>query len=332
MWYNKNMNKQTKITYRMIERLSKIHEMIKTGNFPNSNDFANETESSAATISRDIEYMRDRMNAPIKYNYVQKGFFYTKNYEPNFQNYLSEKDLNTLIAAKNLLSHYKNTPIYKEACNIINLISESSINKNTALIDRITVAPTEEVAINQNLWNVIQDALNKNLILKFDYTNRWGKLTEQRKVHPYQIVLDNGICYLFGFDELRNAERIFSLSRMKNIILTEQKFNLPKDFEFNNRLGNSNFGGFFSSKKEHYKIEFYGEARTIIKERKWAENQTFKESKYKTTIEFESTQSLKIKNWVLSNGSNARPIKPDWLFEAWKQNVLEMSRMLNWPF
>lgn len=101
----------------MIERLSKIHEMIKTGNFPNSNDFANETESSAATISRDIEYMRDRMNAPIKYDYVQKGFFYTKNYEPNFQNYLSEKDLNTLIAAKNLLSHYKNTPIYKEACN-----------------------------------------------------------------------------------------------------------------------------------------------------------------------------------------------------------------------
>lgn len=62
----------------MIERLSKIHEMIKSGNFPNSNDFANETESSAATISRDIEYMRDRMNAPIKYDYVQKGFFYTK--------------------------------------------------------------------------------------------------------------------------------------------------------------------------------------------------------------------------------------------------------------
>ena len=45
-------------------------------------------------------------------------------------------------------------------------IFEYSINKNTALIDRITVAPTEEVAINQNLWNVIQDALNKNLILK----------------------------------------------------------------------------------------------------------------------------------------------------------------------
>lgn len=61
----------------------------------------------------------------------------------------------------------------------------------------------------------------------FDYTDRWGKQTEQRKLRPYQLVLDDGVCYLFGFDELRNAERIFSLVRMRNAVVTDEAFELP---------------------------------------------------------------------------------------------------------
>ena len=63
----------------------------------------------------------------------------------------------------------------------------------------------------------------------FDYTDRWGKQTEQRKLWPYQLVLDDGVCYLFGFDELRNAERIFSLVRMRNAVVTDEAFELPED-------------------------------------------------------------------------------------------------------
>jgi len=76
-------------------------------------------------------------------------------------------------------------------------------------------------------------------------------------LRPYQLVLDDGVCYLFGFDELRNAERIFSLVRMRNVCVTETAFDLPEDFEFSNRLENANFGAVFRQKSEHYKIEFY---------------------------------------------------------------------------
>ena len=92
---------------------------------------------------------------------------------------------------------------------------------------RITVAPTVETTVNQDIWKAIKDALNKNHILQFDYTDRWGKQTEQRKLRPYQLVLDDGVCYLFGFDELRNAERIFSLVRMRNAVVTDEAFELP---------------------------------------------------------------------------------------------------------
>ena len=312
----------------MLERISYIHRKIKSGCYPNTKQLAFELESGIATISRDLDYMRDRMFAPIEYDFTHKGYYYTKAFEPSMQNYLSEKDLRVLLSAKVLLSHYKNTPIYDEACSVLDLLSTSAMNgKNTALLNRIAVAPTVETAVNQEIWSAIQDALNKSHVLQFDYTDRWGKQTEQRRLRPYQLVLDDGVCYLFGFDELRNAERIFSLVRMRNVCVTETAFDLPEDFEFSNRLENANFGAVFRQKSEHYKIEFYREAQMVVKERKWAENQTITESDGKTTIEFYSTQFLKIKVWVLSNGCNAKPIAPAWLVKEWKRHASEMGKM-----
>lgn len=323
------MSTQTKITYRMLERISHIHRKIKSGCYPNTKQLAYELESGLATISRDLDYMRDRMYAPIEYDFTHKGYYYTEYFEPSMQNHLSDKDLRVMLSAKTLLSHYKNTPIYEEACSMLDLLSSNAMEgKNTALMNRIAVAPSVETNVNQEIWNAIQDSLNQNHILQFDYTDRWGKRSEQRRLRPYQLVLDEGVCYLFGYDELRQAERIFSLIRMKNAVVTEDEFELPDDFEFESRCKDGNFGAVFSKKTDHYVIEFYNEARLIVKEKIWADSQVFKEDDNKTTIEFDSSQFLKIKAWILSNGCNAKPIQPEWLVNEWKRHITEMSKML----
>ncbi|MBR4599399.1 MAG: WYL domain-containing protein [Treponema sp.] len=323
------MSSQTKITYRMLERISHIHRKIKSGCYPNTKQLAYELESGLATISRDLDYMRDRMYAPIEYDFTHKGYYYTEDFEPSMQNHLLDKDLRVMLSAKTLLSHYKNTPIYEEACSMLDLLSSNAMDgKNTALMNRIAVAPTVETNVNQEIWNAIQDSLNQNHILQFDYTDRWGKKTEQRRVRPYQLVLDEGICYLFGFDELRQAERIFSLVRIRNAVVTEDEFELPKNYDFESRCKDGNFGAVFSKKAEHYVIEFYNEARLLVKEKIWADSQVFKEDENKTTIEFDSSQFLKIKSWVLSNGCNAKPIQPEWLVKEWKRHVEGMTKLM----
>ena len=108
---------------------------------------------------------------------------------------------------------------------------------------------------------------------------------------------------------------------------TDEAFELPEDFEFSSRLVDGNFGAVFKQKSEHYKIEFYREAQMVVKERKWAENQIIKEEDSKTIIEFDSTQFLKIKAWVLSNGCNAKPLEPEWLVKEWKKHAVEMAKM-----
>lgn len=152
------------------------------------------------------------------------------------------------------------------------LTSASISGKDVFLLKRIAVAPTEEVFIDEKLWETIQISLSKNQIIKFDYVDRWKK-KRKPKDSPYQLVLENDVCYLFGFDEMRNADRIFSLSRIKNAEIIEETFTLPEDFEF------------------------------------------------------DSIQALKIKDWVLSAGCNARPFEPQWLADEWKRNAQEMSKM-----
>lgn len=79
--YIKYLGKGKKITHRMIERLLQIHGKIKSGCFPNSKQLAYDLETSEPTINRDIEYLRDSRGAPIEYDHVNRGYYYTEDYE-----------------------------------------------------------------------------------------------------------------------------------------------------------------------------------------------------------------------------------------------------------
>lgn len=75
------MTKSTKLSTRsMIERIIFINKKIGDGTYPNAPKLSKELEVSIATISRDIEFLRDRLNAPIEYDSYYKGYFYAMPY------------------------------------------------------------------------------------------------------------------------------------------------------------------------------------------------------------------------------------------------------------
>ena len=76
-------------------------------------------------------------------------------------------------------------------------------------------------------------------------------------------------------------------------------------------------------------IEFYNDSRQYVKECIWAENQKITEydDENRTEIRFVSSQGLKIREWVLSQGANARPLKPDWFVKDWKHQIDEMRKL-----
>lgn len=69
-------------THREIERIVEIHELISNGKYPTTGKLAKLLECSTSTISRDLEFLRDRLYAPYEYDTSKRGYYYT---DPNFQ-------------------------------------------------------------------------------------------------------------------------------------------------------------------------------------------------------------------------------------------------------
>ena len=65
-----------------IERMARIMAEIQAGIYPNAQKLAEKLEVSAKTVQRDIEFLRDRLRAPIEYDARRWGFYFTHTLGP----------------------------------------------------------------------------------------------------------------------------------------------------------------------------------------------------------------------------------------------------------
>lgn len=315
----------------MLERLSKIHAKIKSGCYPNSQQLAFDNEVSLPTISRDIQFLRDRFGADIQYDAAQRGYYYASDFDMPL-NMISTKDIISLSLAKQLLSQYEGSPIFNEISNIIDFLSDSQGIGKADFLKRVAMPPLPKVLVNELVWKSVMECLQGNTILKFDYNGRWNTSTTHRMLRPYQVLLQDGMYFVFGYDEnaddCKGGERLFNLSRMKNLENTGRSFELPENFEFASRCGGGRFGAFKEAKKVHYEIDFYDDARQYVKDCVWADDQEFSEieEEHTTTIKFTSSQSTKVLEWVLAQGVNARPIAPAEFVERWRNEIRGLAK------
>ena len=183
---------------------------------------------------------------------------------------------------------------------------------------------------DEKIWEQILSAMHGNQIVEFDYSGRWNTATKHRRVHPYQVLLDQGRCFVFGYDENaagESKERLFALNRIRNLTVTDATFELPEDYEFSSRCEGGRFGSFIGEGPVDFVVDFYGDAREYVKECIWADNQKIEEfdEEEKTRISLTTSQVLSVKEWVLAQGANAVPVSPDWFVDEWKEIVQGMA-------
>jgi predicted DNA-binding transcriptional regulator YafY len=321
----------------VLSRVYFIDREIASGKYPNVNDLANEYGVGTATIYRDIDYMRIMLNAPIEYSAKERGWYYSEKTFRLPARFAAANDMLALGMAKSLVSLYKDTPLYESAIRLLNDITaplspdDNDDGERAAWYEkRIIVPPVASSPVNSETWDVIVDAMRENKIITFEYKGYVDNNYKTRLVRPYQLLFDTGVWFLYGYAEERSAIRIFYLSRMKHVSLTNETFKLPKDFDYCAQNEGSYFG-IFAGEKKRFKIAFDAFAAKSIQDRLWAKDQkiTELENDEGITIEFTSTQYGKVLSWVLSFGSEASPIEPPELVEQWKENIFELYEYIN---
>jgi predicted DNA-binding transcriptional regulator YafY len=322
----KSLPRRTKLS-----RIYFIDREIASGKFPNTRDLAKKYETSIASISRDIAFMRDTLNAPIEYDTFHRGYYYSEKRYRVPAAFATSEDMLALGLAKTFLSLYRDTPLYETAKQFMDGIAAPlEDGEDPAWYEnRIVVPPPASAPVDSAVWDTVLAGLKGNKIIVFDYRNAWNEETLGRRVRPYQLLFDSGVWYLYGFSEERKAIRTFSLCRIKNAATTGDSFKLPKDYDYCSLPDGSNFGVFAGTEVYTFKIRLYNEAALWVKERNWAKDQSFTDTEDGTVITFISTQYDKVREWVLSQGCYAKPLEPQELVDNWKWHIEELAGMAN---
>jgi predicted DNA-binding transcriptional regulator YafY len=309
-----------------LPRIYRIDEMIASGQYPSTKELAKAYETSMSSISRDIEFMRDSLGAPIEYDALHRGYYYT---EKTFRlpgSFTTAENIQALGMAKTLLTLYRDTPLYATAQNLLESITAPLVDtQNPDLYEnRIVVPPVATAALDPAIWNVITAGLKENKVITFNYRGTWDDDFKLRRVRPYQLLFDNGAWSLYGYAEERKAVRMFLLSRMRDAAVTESGFNLPGDYDYCSRSDGSSFGVFAGNARYSFCIDFFEPTAFWVRERKWAADQAITDTEEGIRITFTSTQYDKVLEWVLAKGCYAMPVEPEQLVTDWKWHCTEM--------
>lgn len=313
-------------------RLLQIDKWIRNGGYPNVDDIMDKYGISRRTVLRDMEFLRDRYDAPLEFDKARKGYYYSDSTFAIQSVLLTEGDLFTVSTVMPLLEQYKNTPLEDSFRSIMEKIAEllpeqvsvdaSFLNKDVSFISD----PLPK--IEPQVFDAVFKAIKSRLRVCFEYKSSGSSAYKKKTFDSYHVVCQKGSWYVMGFDCGANEVRICALSRIRGVEFLKERFDVPKDFDPSRHIDLS-FGVWNNPEPpELYEIRFEKSLANYITEREWHKSQKItKDKDGSVTLKFKSNQRQVILSWVMAFGSCARVIKPQWLAEQIRDEAKRVAKL-----
>lgn len=140
-----------------------------------------------------------------------------------------------LIGLGSIHSTLSNEELMATIVKIKGLVPADQYKNIETTLNQITIDHTPWHG-NQRLIsniNLIKSAMSDKRLITFKYYDRLGKKSF-RKIEPYRLALKNASWYIQGYCCDRNDFRIFSISRMEALKLSDEQFT-PREFDYNSK-------------------------------------------------------------------------------------------------
>lgn len=297
-------------------RIIQIDKWIRSGSYPSVQQMVDEYGVSKRTILRDIEFLRDRYDAPVEADRTRKGYYYT---DPTFmiQNVLlTEGDLFTVSTVMPLMEQYKNTPLESSFKNIMSKIAEmlpNQVSVDTSFLNKdISFISDPLPEIEEEIFNSVFKAIKSGKVITFRYRSVGSQEYKFKIFDSYHVLCQKGNWYVLGYEHAVEKTRVFALSRMKDISFTGETFKIPETFEVSKHVDLS-FGIWNNTEEPvEYELLFSSGMANYILEREWHKDQEVKQLEDGSVLlKFKSNQRQQILSWVISFGNAVTVVKPE---------------------
>ena len=315
-------------------RLLKIDEQLRAKRFPTARSLAKEFDVSKRTVERDIEFLRDRYEAPIEYDHSKCGYAYTQETFFLKSLFLTDEELFSAAVFEKALQQYRNTPIEGRLkavfAKLTELLPDDAVSVNTMWLgDALTFIPEPSPEIRPEIFDTVFNGVKARRAIRFLYRSLTQTEAAVRICEPYHIVCQRGAWYVIGRCADKNDERIFSFSRMSEIeVLKDRAFELPTGFTVEQYIDKN--VGVWLNRREPFTVRllFSASVSVFAEEHIWNEEQTVLVHEDKSVeVSFKTTQFEEIKRFVLGQGATVRVLEPPELVQAVQKEIEEMRSL-----
>ncbi len=177
-------------------------------------------EVSPRTIQRDIETL-SYAGIPVTASHgANGGYSIINSFIMDKQVFNTEDYVFLLTALKGLCSAYENKQVEATFEKLLTLSPDDLNLQQNICLD---LSVLREGFNLRNYLDSIDTAIRKKMIIEFEYTNS-DNFKSQRYVEPVLLTHKWYSWYLFGYCCEKHDYRIFRLSRIRNLILTDKLF------------------------------------------------------------------------------------------------------------
>ena len=325
--YN-NQNWRYQMTYESSERLRYIDYQMRHNRYPNRQTIAETFGIHIRTVQRDIDYMRDRLKAPIEFDRVKNGFYYTQENYILPAIYVNDKDIFSVMMVDKILSQYKNSPYFKETKEILDKVLCHLPNTNFQQQDTISFQQRPFVKVEEKKVKDLEEAAFEKLRVDITYQSFHsnGEVTK-RTIDPYHLITRSHNWYIIAFCHKRQEIRTFAIARIKKYNITAKTFLRDKKFCLQKYIKES-FDFERGTKTYNVKLHFSAYQANWIREREWHETQEIEELKDGSLIISMKVRGLQeLKRWVLCHGPEVKVIAPKELKGMVIESIKKMGEL-----
>lgn len=301
-----------------LERLYKIKYMIQARNCVPIDAFLDELEISKATFKRDLEYLRDRLNASIIYDRAEGGYRFDK---PNIGDrielpglWFSEKEATALVLMQHLLSNLDQGgligPHIDPLIEIIDGILGRTEISAKDLRKRIKVFGVSSRKNSLENFEEIGSALLKRQRLDLEFYSKAKDELTTREVSPQRLIFYRDNWYLDAYCHLRKDLRSFSLDGIRKVLISNKKADEIPEKSLQEHFAES-YGIFSGKATKRAKLMFTPERARWVSKETWHKQQVSsfdKDGNY--ILEFDYDQDPELVMEILKYGSGVKAVAP----------------------
>ncbi len=299
------------------ERFYKIDNLLQAHTVVPIERFLQELEVSPATFKRDLEYMRDRLNAPIQWSKVDGGYSYLSGTKTQQQAlpglWFNSGEAYALLMMQSLLSEMQPGllgPHIEPLKARLRAVIEAGKHAASDVENRVKLLNVAARPVPDKNFEVVAAALLSQQRLQISYYSRMRNDVSEREVSPQLLIHYRGNWYLGAWCHKQEAMRSFSMDAIQQAsVSAKASKSLPKT-ELDGFIGQG-YGIFAGNKVQWAKLRFSAERARWVSRELWHPQQRVTEQEDGSLIlEVPFTDIRELSMDILRQGRHVEVLEP----------------------